>query len=530
MEKYPQYLFGKKTTRQKLMKGIDLVYYGVRNTLSPKGSNSLVIIPGYSSPLITNDGATIAKYISSEDTLTNAGCDLMREVALKSNEVAGDGTTTSIILAKHLIEGCFTYLEKNPNKEMFLSEQLGKIKTMVKDWISKSNIVRKVEKLSDIKMIATVSSNDEIIGNLVEKAYNLVGGTDGLVTLTTSEDMEHHVVVKKGYKWENGHLRQELITNPKRMETTLEDPTGIYVLLYRGKINSYSQSMVEILRNIVQTGKKLLMIAEDFNGQGYAPMFATRNETGLSIIGVKAPGFGERTYSLLQDIQAISGANIVEDLTTIQMRDLGKIGKVEIGLTSTTITGLSDTNTVSERIEVLKSELKKATKEYDKTTLSSRIAMLTTGIAEIQIGAVTETELKDKKLRVEDALCAVKVAIESGYTAGGGLAYLNFYSYLVEQVHNDMIDILDKTYFAPLELILKNCGENENRIKAISDMVYQDLESNFGYNAITGKIENLYTAGVLDPIKVIEQALLNSLSMAEIAITASSMVIGGKNV
>ena len=364
MEKYPQYLFGRKITRQKLMKGIDLVYYGVRNTLSPKGSNSLVIIPEYSSPLITNDGATIAKYITSEDTLINAGCDLVREVALKSNEIAGDGTTTSIILAKHLIEGCFAYLEKNPNKEMFLSEQLREIKSMVKDWISKSNIVRKIEKLSDIKMIATVSSNDETIGNLVERAYNLVGGTDGLVTLTTSEDMEHHVVVKKGYKWENGHLRQELITNLKRMETVLEDPTGIYVILYRGKVNSYPQNMVEILRNIVQTGKKLLIVAEDFNGQGYAPMFATRNETGLTIVGVKSPGFGERTYGLLQDIQAISGANIVEDLTTIQMKDLGKIGKVEIGLTSTTITGLSDTNdTVSERIEVLKSELAKASKE-----------------------------------------------------------------------------------------------------------------------------------------------------------------------
>lgn len=528
-KRHPQYLFGRAVTRQKLMKGINLVYYGVRNTLSPKGSNSLIMIPGYSSPLITNDGATISKYITSADTLTNAGCELVREVALKSNEIAGDGTTTSIILAKHLMEVCFGYLDSNPNREMYLSSELRKMKTLVKEWIATSNIVKQIKTLDDIKMIATVSSNDERIGNLVKKAYELVGGTEGLVTLATSEDMEHHVVLKKGYKWESGHLRQELVTNPKRMETVMEDSEGVYVLLYKGAINVYPQNMIGILKHIVNLGKKLLIIAEDFNGTGYAPMFATRTEKGISVVGVKSPGFGERTYSLLQDIEAISGATIMDDLSKVTLEDLGKIGKVEIGLASTTITSLDTYSTrVDYRIEVLKEELAKAKHDYDKTTLSSRIAMLSTGVSEIQIGAVTETELKDRKLRGEDALCAVKVAIESGYTAGGGLPYLHFYNFIKEKISPEIASYLEDVYLSPLVLILRNCGENSSRINAIIDTIKED--PSYGYNALTGKLENLYESGVLDPIKVVEQAIINSLSIAEIGITASSMIIGGNNV
>lgn len=523
---HPRLFYGLNSTRRNLMKGVNLVYYSVSHTLSPKGSNSLIVLPGYNSPLITNDGATIAKSVSSVDPSINAGCDLIKEVALKSNEIAGDGTTTSIILARNLIKNCYDYLLENPNKETYLAQQLRQCKNLVKDWIN-SGVGKQIESMEDIKTIACVSSGSEEVGELIKEAYEKVG-KNGLVISTTSNTIDSQVSVRLGYKWENGHLRQELITNPKKMETVMEDESGIYILLYKGKINVYPQKFIPVLQAIIQSGRKLLILAEDFNAQAYAPMLATRTQDSISIVGVKAPGFGERTLSLMQDISSIANTPIYESLEDVKLEQLGTVKKVSIGLASTTIVGSSKASELVEaKVNELRELRKSATTEYDKSTLDERISMMTVGVAEIQVGAVTETELKDKKLRIEDALCAVKAAIESGYTAGGGLPYLLYREFISDKVDRKFYDIISRVYESPIAIILRNCGVSDIVAKQILNLV--DENTSFGYNATTGKTGYLLEEGVIDPVKVVEQAIINSLSIAEMAVTANSIIIGGYN-
>lgn len=514
----------KSSSRYFLRCGVNLVYGAVAPTLSPKGRNSCIIIPGQL-PLITNDGATIAKSVVSKNTKINAGVDLIKLASLKTNEIAGDGTTTSVILTKHLSDELLNLLDSEAVSELDIVNSLDKVKASVRSW-AESEAIR-ITGIEDLVKVAKVSSGNETIGNLIGKAYKEVG-LDGMVTCVSGNSIEDKVVIKKGYSWDKGHIHPALITDQTKLETVVEG--DVCVILYSGKITHYPENVVVIMRELIQQGKKLIIISEDFDHTAYPPMLATN----CSIVGVKAPGFGDRQASLFKDLEALTGATLVGgyskigDLSQLSINHIGHIQSATIKVNETVIVGQEKySEAVNNRAYELSQELKSATHEYDKDTLTRRISKLKNGIAQIEVGAITEVEMKEKKLRVEDALCASRAAIESGYCSGGGLPYLRFIQQLRKldlelSIHCAIKNALE----SPLRVILQNCyvKDIEETIDRIAE--YQDYEetSDVGYNALTGDIENLLESGIIDPIKVVESVLVNSLSVVKTLITVETMV------
>lgn len=509
--------------RQALKKGIDKVASAVRVTLGPKGSN-VVLDKGFGSPTITNDGVTIAKEIELEDKLENLGAELVKEAADKTNDVAGDGTTTAIILAASIINNGLKYLTAGANP---LSLQRGVNKASKAIIEGLKEISHKVETHEDIVNVATISSRDSEIGNLIAEVIKEVG-KDGVVTVEESKTLGLTKEIVKGLQFDRGYVSPYMITNPEKMEAVLEDP---YIVITDAKISSI-QDILPLLDKILQTGKKdILIIADDITGEALATLIVNKLRGILNVVAVKAPGFGDRRKELLGDIAIVTGGKVISEelglkLDKANVEDLGQARRIVIDKDKTTIVeGKGDKEEIEKRIKQIKKELEITESDFDKEKLQERLAKLSGGVAVIKVGAPTEVEQKEKQHRVDDAVRATKAALEEGIVPGGGVAILRALSKLSEVKIADEdeklgIEIVKKALEEPLKQIAVNAGQN-------GDVILEEVKKrngNEGFNAQTLEFTDMFKAGIVDPTKVTRSALENAVSVAGMFLTTRAVV------
>jgi chaperonin GroEL len=522
-------------SRKKILQGVNVLADAVKVTLGPKGRN-VVIEKKFGTPLITKDGVTVAKEIELKNPEQNAGALMVREVASKTSDVAGDGTTTATVLAQAIYrEGVRTVAAgANP---MALRRGIEKTIEIVcgKQSESGKRLNGELDRLSkpvagDMKAIAQVgtisANNDTTIGNIIAEAMKKVG-KDGVITVEESRTMETLLDVVEGMQFDRGYLSPYFVTDPERMEVILEDP---YILIYEKKISSL-KDLLPLLEQIARTGKPLMIIAEDVEGEALATLVVNKIRGTLQAAAVKAPGFGDRRKAMLQDIAILTGGKAITDdlgirLENVQLTDLGRAGRVTIDKDNTTIVeGKGKQEDIKARVKEIRAELERTTSDYDREKLQERLAKLVGGVAVIKVGAATETEMKEKKARVEDALHATRAAVEEGIVPGGGVALVRCISDLdgfkLEGDEQIGVDIVKRAMEEPLRQIVANAGE-EGAI--VLGKVRDSENPNFGYNAQTGHFEDLVQAGVIDPTKVVRTALQNAGSIASLMLTTEALV------
>lgn len=512
-----------ENARQALKKGIDKVASAVRVTLGPKGSN-VVLDKGFGSPTITNDGVTIAKEIELEDKLENLGAEIAKEAADKTNDVAGDGTTTAIILVASIINNGLKYLTAGANP---LSLQRGVNKAAKAVIEGLKEISHKVESHEDIVNVATISSRDPEIGNLIAEVIDEVG-KDGVVTVEESKTLGLTKEVVKGLQFDRGYVSPYMITNPEKMEAVLEDP---YIVITDAKISAV-QDILPLLDKILQTGKKdILIIADDITGEALATLIVNKLRGILNVVAVKAPGFGDRRKELLGDIAIVTGGKVISEelglkLDKANLEDLGEARRVVIDKDKTTIVeGKGDKEEIEKRVKQIKKELEITESDFDKEKLQERLAKLAGGVAVIKVGAPTEVEQKEKQHRVDDAVRATKAALEEGIVPGGGVAILRALNKLSEVNCTDEdeklgIEIVRKALEEPLKQIALNAGQN-------GDVILEEVKKrkgNEGFNAQTLEFTDMFKAGIVDPTKVTRSALENAVSVAGMFLTTRAVV------
>src|SRR6202049_727735 len=521
-------------SRQAILRGVNILADAVKVTLGPKGRN-VVIEKKYGSPTITKDGVTVAKEIELKDGLENIGAQMVREVASKNSDVAGDGTTTATVLAQAIYrEGVKTVAAgANP---MAMKRGIEKAISVVCGAIdSKTGERGKGEpaKLSKpvtgdmIAQVGTISANnDQTIGNIIAQARKKVG-KDGVITVEEAKTLETQLEVVEGMQFDRGYLSPYFVTDPERMEATLENA---YILIYEKKISSM-KDVLPLLEQISKSSKPLLIIAEELEGEALATLVVNKLRGSLQVCAVKAPGFGDRRKAMLQDIATLTGGKaITEDLGTklenVQISDLGQAKKITVDKDNTTvIEGKGKHTEIEGRIREIRSQVEKTTSDYDREKLQERLAKLVGGVAVIKVGAATETEMKEKKARVEDAMHATRAAVEEGIVPGGGVALARCAATL-EKVKADGdeqigINIVKRAITEPLRQIVENAGEEG---AVILGKVLESKETNFGFNAFTNEYEDLVKAGVLDPTKVVRTALQNAGSIASLMLTTEALV------
>jgi chaperonin GroEL len=509
--------------RQALKKGVDKVANAVKVTLGPRGSN-VVLDKGFGSPTITNDGVTIAKEIELEDKLENLGAELVKEAADKTNDVAGDGTTTAIILASSIINNGLKYLTAGANP-LSLQRGVNKASKTIIEELKK--ISHKVETHEDIVNVATISSRDPEIGNLIAEVIKEVG-KDGVVTVEESKTLGLSKEIVKGLQFDRGYVSPYMITNPEKMEAVLEDP---YIIITDNKISSI-QDILPLLDKILQTGKKdILIIADDVTGEALATLVVNKIRGILNVVAVKAPGFGDRRKELLGDIAIVTGGKVISEelglkLDKVNIEDLGKARRVVVDKDKTTIIeGKGDKNEIEKRIKQIKKELEITESDFDKEKLQERLAKLSGGVAVIKVGAPTEVEQKEKQHRVDDAVRATKAALEEGIVPGGGVALLRALESLKdlkvsEEDEKLGVEIVKKALEEPLKQIAINAGLN-------GDVVLEEVKrrkGNEGFNAQTLEFTDMFKAGIVDPTKVTRSALENAVSVAGMFLTTRAVV------
>ncbi len=520
-------------SRQAILRGVNLLADAVRVTLGPKGRN-VVIEKKFGSPTITKDGVTVAKEIELKDSLENMGAQMVREVASKTSDVAGDGTTTATVLAQAIYrEGVKTVAAgANP---MAMKRGIEKAVTAICGKLDKEGNREKgeLDKFSKpvsgemIAQVGTISANnDETIGRIIAEAMKKVG-KDGVITVEESKTMETQLEVVEGMQFDRGYLSPYFVTDPERMEAVLENA---YILIHEKKISSM-KDLLPLLENIAKGGKPLLIIAEDVEGEALATLVVNKLRGTLQVCAVKAPGFGDRRKAMLQDIAILAGGKaITEDLgiklENVQMSDLGQAKKVTIDKDNTTLVeGKGKHNEIEGRVKEIRSQIDKTTSDYDREKLQERLAKLVGGVAVIKVGAATETEMKEKKARVEDAMHATRAAVEEGIVPGGGVALVRCIPALdklkVEGDEQIGVNIVKKALQEPLRWIAENSGE-EGAI--VLGKVNDAKEANYGFNALTSDYEDLVKAGVLDPTKVVRTALQNAGSIASLMLTTEALV------
>jgi chaperonin GroEL len=520
-------------SRQAILRGVNLLADAVKVTLGPKGRN-VVIEKKFGSPTITKDGVTVAKEIELKEPVENMGAQMVREVASKTSDVAGDGTTTATALAQAIFrEGVKTVAAgANP---MALKRGIDKAVatvcgTLDKDGNRNKGELDKYSKPVSGEMIAQVgtisANNDETIGRIIAEAMKKVG-KDGVITVEESKTMETQLDVVEGMQFDRGYLSPYFVTDPERMEAVLEDP---YILIHEKKISSM-KDLLPLLEQIAKSGKPLLIIAEDVEGEALATLVVNKLRGTLQAIAVKAPGFGDRRKAMLQDIAILTGGKaITEDLgiklENVQMQDLGRAKKVTVDKDNTTIVeGRGKHSEIEGRVKEIRTQVDKTTSDYDREKLQERLAKLVGGVAVIKVGAATETEMKEKKARVEDAMHATRAAVEEGIVPGGGVALVRCIPAL-ERLKSEGdeqigINIVKRALQEPLRQIAENAGE-EGAI--VLGKVEEAKDANFGYNAQSGDYEDLVKAGVLDPTKVVRTALQNAGSIASLMLTTEALV------
>ncbi len=527
-----QILHGEES-RQAILHGVNILADAVKVTLGPKGRN-VVIEKKFGSPLITKDGVTVAKEIELKDPLENMGAQMVREVASKTSDVAGDGTTTATVLAQSIYrEGVKTVAAgANP---MALKRGIEKAVTAVcgsvdKDGNRTGSALDKFSQKVSGEMIAQVgtisANNDETIGRIIAEAMKKVG-KDGVITVEEAKTMETQLDVVEGMQFDRGYLSPYFVTDPERMEAVLENP---YILIHEKKISSM-KDLLPLLEQIAKGGRPLVIIAEDVEGEALATLVVNKLRGTLNVAAVKAPGFGDRRKAMLQDIAILTGGKaITEDLgvklENVQMTDLGQAKKVTIDKDNTTIVeGKGKAGEIEGRVKEIRSQVEKTTSDYDREKLQERLAKLVGGVAIIKVGAATETEMKEKKARVEDAMHATRAAVEEGIVPGGGVALMRCADAIdaLKLEGDEKIggNIVRRALEEPLRQIVGNAGE-EGAI--VVGRIRESKENNFGYNAQTNKFEDLVKAGVIDPTKVARTALQNAGSIASLMLTTEALV------
>ncbi len=521
-------------SRQAILRGVNLLADAVKVTLGPKGRN-VVIEKKFGSPTITKDGVTVAKEIELQDGLENMGALMVREVASKTSDVAGDGTTTATVLAQAIYrEGVKTVAAgANP---MAMKRGIEKAVNAVCGDIDRKTGERgkgELDKFSKpvtgemIAQVGTISANnDETIGHIIAEAMKKVG-KDGVITVEESKTLETQLEVVEGMQFDRGYLSPYFVTDPERMEATLENA---YILIHEKKISSM-KDVLPLLEQIAKSSKPLLIVAEDVEGEALATLVVNKLRGTLQVCAVKAPGFGDRRKAMLQDIAILTGGKaITEDLgiklENVQMADLGQAKKITVDKDNTTvIEGKGKHSEIEGRVKEIRSQIDKTTSDYDREKLQERLAKLVGGVAVIKVGAATETEMKEKKARVEDAMHATRAAVEEGIVPGGGVALARCVSALdrlkVEGDEQIGVNIVKRALVEPLRQIAENSGE-EGAI--VLGKVNDSKDNNFGYNALTGDYEDLVKAGVLDPTKVVRIALQNAGSIASLMLTTEALV------
>jgi chaperonin GroEL len=519
----PKVLKFDEEARRALERGINKVADTVGVTLGPKGRN-VVLEKKFGSPTITNDGVTIAKEIELEEPFENMGAQLLKEVASKTNDVAGDGTTTATVLARAMIRNGMKNVAAGSNG-MLMRRGIEKAVDVVVDELKKMSIP--VKDRAKIAQVASISANDRGIGELIAEAMSKVG-EDGVITVEDSQSVGTTLEMVEGLQFDKGYISPYMITDPERMEATLEDA---YILINDGKISNV-KDLLPVLEKVVQTGKPLLIIAEDVEGEALATLVVNKLRGILQVCAVKAPGFGERRKAMLQDIAIVTGGQVISEELGIKLENadlsmLGRAKKVRVTKEETTIVeGAGDSEAIRKRAAQIKAELEEATSEYDKEKLQERLAKLVGGVAVIQVGAATETEQKELKHRIEDALSATRAAVEEGIVAGGGVALINCIPALesfIENLEGDEkigAQVVLRALSEPLHLIAENAGYQGD---VIVEKV-RSLPKGQGLNAATGEYVDMIEEGIIDPLKVTRSALQNAGSIAAMVLTTEVLV------
>lgn len=516
-------IFGEEA-RKALQAGVDKLANAVKVTLGPKGRNA-VLDKKFGAPLITNDGVTIAKEVELDDPFENMGAQLVKEVATKTNDVAGDGTTTATVLAQALICEGMKNVAAGANPMVVKKGIKTAVETAVEAVKANSQQVQGSE---DIARVATVSAGDEFIGKLIAEAMEKVS-SDGVITVEESKTAETYSEVVEGMQFDRGYITPYMATDVEKMEAVLEEPL---ILITDKKITNI-QEILPLLEQIVQSGKKLLIVAEDIEGEALSTIIMNKLRGTFVCVGVKAPGFGDRRKEMLQDIAILTGGTVITEELGLELKDatieqLGTARQVKVGKEDTIIVdGAGDSDAIRARIGQIKAQIESTTSEFDREKLQERLAKLSGGVAVIKVGAATEIEMKENKLRIEDALAATKAAVEEGIVAGGGVALINAIDSvkaLVEKTSGDEktgVCIVLKALEAPIRQISANAGLEGS---VIIDKILASGKTNYGFDAYREEYTDMIKAGIVDPTKVTRSALLNAASVASMVLTTETLV------
>ena len=522
-----QIVFG-EDARRRLKNGVDAVANAVGTTLGPKGRN-VAIDKKYGAPTVTHDGVTVAKEIELQDPYENMGAQLLKEAATKTNDIAGDGTTTSTVLAHAIVTEGLKNLAAGANP-MQLKHGIEKATDVVVETLRK--MAQKIETRTEIASVATNSAADAEIGNLIADVMDKVG-KDGVITVEESKSTQFETEYVEGMQFDRGYISAYFMTATDSMEAVIEDP---YVLIYDKKISA-AADIVPVLEKLVQIGKRdLVIIAEDVDGEALATLVLNKLRGMLNVLAIKAPGFGDRRKAMLQDIAILTGGTVITEelgkkLESTTLSDLGRAGKVVATKDDTTVVeGKGNAKAIKGRIDEIRVEIDKSTSDYDKEKLQERLAKLSGGVAVIRVGAATETELKEKKHRVEDALSATRAAIEEGIVPGGEIVYINAITAL-DKIHMDGDDetigvsIVRRALEAPIRKLAQNAGQDGAVIiETVRRMAKEQKNKNIGYNVLTGEYVDMIKAGVIDPVKVTRGALENAASIAAMILTTEALI------
>ncbi|MFD0869539.1 chaperonin GroEL [Chlamydia abortus] len=507
--------------RRAMLRGVDALANAVKVTLGPKGRN-VVLEKKFGSPLITNDGVTIAKEIELEDAFENMGAQLVKEVATKTNDVAGDGTTTATVLAQAMIREGLKNVTSGANPMVIRKGIENAVKAAVEEL---KKIAKPIEGKNSIAQVAAISSGDEEVGQLIAEAMEKVGN-DGVITVEESKGFATELEVVEGMQFDRGYISPYMITDTDKMEAVLEDP---YILITDKKISNI-QEVLPVLEKVVQQGRPLLIIAEDVEGEALATLVVNRLRGTFTCVAVKAPGFGDRRKAMLGDIAALTGGQVITEELGLELKStgieqLGRSRQVRVTKENTIIVdGSGDKKDIGVRIQQIRTQLEETTSEFDKEKLQERLAKLSGGVAVIKVGAATETELKERKLRIEDALNSTRAAVEEGIVSGGGTALVNVYNAVaaVDASGDEKtgVNIVLRALEEPVRTISSNAGLE-------GSVIVERLKGEkigVGFNAATGEWVNMIEAGIVDPAKVTRSALQNAASVAAMFLTTEAVI------
>ena len=518
-----QFKYGEEA-RRSLEKGVDTLADAVKITLGPKGRN-VVLDKKFGAPLITNDGVTIAKEIDLEDAFENMGAQLVKEVSVKTNDVAGDGTTTAALLAQTIIREGMKNIAAGANP-MVLKKGIAKATEYTVEELKK--ISKPIESKTAIAQVASVSAGDEEIGTLLSDAFEKVG-KDGVITIDESKTMKTELSVVEGMQFDRGYASPYMMTNPDKMDAVLEDP----LILITDKKISVFQDLLPVLEQVVKSGRGLFIIAEEVEGEALTALVLNKLKGAIKCVAVKAPGYGDRRKAMLEDIAILTGATVISSDLGYEIKDatldmLGSAKMVQVDKDNTTIVdGAGDPALIKQRVAAIQHQIAESTSDYDKEKLQERLAKLSGGVAVVRVGAATEVEMKERKLRIEDALAATRAAVEEGIVPGGGIALLSISDKVTAYANTFSGDektgalIIAKALTAPIKQIAENAGVDGG---VIVDNVLRAKKANFGYDALKNEFCDMVEKGILDPTKVTRSALQNAASVSSTLLTTEVIV------